>query len=195
MNAVFLDKDGTLVENVENNAEPGLVEFYPDVWPALHLLQKNGFGLVIATNQPGIGQGYFTEEDILSVSHFIRTAFFEQGLRLDGFYYCPHHPDALDHRYKKNCICRKPAPGLLLTAASELNIDLAASWMIGDILDDIEAGKAAGCRTILLDNGNESQWVYEEKRIPDFISPTLMEAALLIDAQVQKERGAMPWRD
>lgn len=195
MKAIFLDKDGTLIENVDNNVDPRLMTFSFDAWPALHLFQENGFGLVIVTNQPGIGQGYFTEEDLRGVWRFIHSVLFHEGLKLDGFYYCPHHPDAADPRYKKECFCRKPLPGLLLRASSELGIDLSDSWMIGDILDDVEAGKAAGCRTILLDNGNETEWNHSVHRIPDFTVPSLMEAALLIDAETKKAKEVFPWKD
>jgi histidinol phosphatase-like enzyme len=94
---------------------------------------------------------------------------------LDGFYYCPHAPDA-------GCDCRKPAPGMLERAAREHGVDLRASWMIGDILDDVEAGRRAGCRTILLDNGNETEWRDGEQRCPDYVARDLAQAAAIIAA-------------
>ena len=84
-------------------------------------------------------------------------------------YYCPHYPDGKIQKYKIECDCRKPKPGLILQAAREHDIDLSNSWMIGDILNDVEAGNRAGCKTILLDNGNETEWIWNEIRTPAFI--------------------------
>jgi len=98
-------------------------------------------------------------------------------VELAGFYYCPHHPDGSVARYAVDCGCRKPQPGMLQKAARELDIDLEHSWMVGDILDDIEAGRRAGCRTILINNGSETEWVLSPERQPHFIVSNLEEAA------------------
>ena len=113
--------------------------------------------------------GLFAETALLDVEAHLRTALPSLG----GFYYCPHLPDA-------GCGCRKPEPGLLERAARERGIDLAVSWMIGDILDDIEAGRRAGCRTILLDVGNETEWRLSDARRPDHVAADLAEAAQII---------------
>jgi D-glycero-D-manno-heptose 1,7-bisphosphate phosphatase len=107
----------------------------------------------------------------------LRNAFREMGIRLSGFYYCPHDPQGSVKGYAVHCDCRKPLPGLLVEAAQELHIDLENSWMIGDILHDVEAGNRAGCRTVLLDRGNETVWHFNELRQPDLIVKDMREAA------------------
>jgi histidinol phosphatase-like enzyme len=102
------------------------------------------------------------------------------GVPLAGFYYCPHHPKGTVAAYTVSCRCRKPAPGLLLRAAAEHGIALDQSWMIGDILDDIEAGRRAGCQTVLIDNGNETEWRVGRRRRPHRVADDLAEAARLI---------------
>jgi D-glycero-D-manno-heptose 1,7-bisphosphate phosphatase len=101
---------------------------------------------------------------------------------LDGFYYCPHSPDGVITRYAIPCTCRKPMPGMLYRAAREHGLDLAQSWMVGDILDDIEAGRRAGCRTVLIDNGNETEWKRSPLRTPHLTAPNLYTAAAMIAA-------------
>jgi D-glycero-D-manno-heptose 1,7-bisphosphate phosphatase len=178
--AVFLDKDGTLVEDEPLNIDMSRLRFYPDVFPALRLLQRAGFALVIVTNQGGVAQGRFTEADVWEMKSYLRHRLEEAGISLKGFYYCPHHPDGIVEPYAINCLCRKPQPGLLMQASCELRIDMSQSWMVGDILHDVEAGRWAGCRTILLNNGHETEWLLTESRWPDYIARTLLEAAQLI---------------
>jgi histidinol phosphatase-like enzyme len=102
------------------------------------------------------------------------------GVRLDGFFYCPHHPRGIVPQYTMACACRKPAPGLILAAAREHGIALEESWFIGDILDDVEAGRRAGCRTALIDNGNETEWKRSLLRWPDLVAGDMAETARLI---------------
>jgi D,D-heptose 1,7-bisphosphate phosphatase len=178
--AVFLDKDGTLIKDVNYNVNPGLIEFEPYAFEALELLQRNGFLTVVVTNQPGIALGYFTEEELQQVHLHIKNTLQQQKISLHGFYYCPHHLSRKLSAYSIACNCRKPASGLLLKAAEDLQISLSRSWMIGDILNDIEAGKRAGCKTILINNGNETEWVMNEIRKPDFVADDLLQAAKII---------------
>src|SRR5581483_11142184 len=114
------------------------------------------------------------------------------GVPLAGFYYCPHHPQGQVNSYAVTCRCRKPAPGMLRRAAADLGIDLAESWMLGDILDDIEAGRRADCRTVLIDNGNETEWRRGRGRRPHYRAGDLAEAARLIlnAAMKSQELGA-----
>jgi histidinol-phosphate phosphatase family protein len=102
------------------------------------------------------------------------------GIYLDGFYYCPHHPNGIVPGYAAECECRKPRPGLLLKAANDMDIDLTSSWMIGDILNDVEAGTRAGCKTILINNDNETGWVSERTKVPEYKAKDLAEAARYI---------------
>lgn len=178
--AVFIDKDGTLITNVPYNANPDLITLEPGAAAALQLLRKNGYALVVVSNQSGIAHGYFDDQAMQAVEDQITKLLRWHGVQLDGFFYCPHHPNGSVKEYAIDCFCRKPKPGMLLQAAGQLGIDLEQSWMIGDILHDVEAGNRAGCRTVLLDNGNETEWVINRYRRPSYITDGLLGAAQLI---------------
>jgi D,D-heptose 1,7-bisphosphate phosphatase len=178
--AIFIDKDGTLITNVPYNANPEKITLEPGAADALQLLHKMDYALVVISNQSGIAHGYFEEQAMQHVQDRIAALLRWHGVTLDGFFYCPHHPQGAVSRYAVDCTCRKPRPGMLLQAAALLNIDLQQSWMIGDILHDVEAGNRAGCRTVLLDNGNETEWVINPYRQPLFITDNLPGAARLI---------------
>ena len=177
--AVFLDKDGTLIRDEPYNVDPAKVVFEDHVFEGLRTLQGDGYRLVIISNQPGLAMGLFSQTELDALVHYFEDRFAESGLMLAGFYYCPHLPDATDAA----CDCRKPEPGLLLRAAQELHIDLSQSWMIGDILNDVEAGKRAGCRTVLIDNGNETEWVTGPYREPDYTTRYFLDATDYITGQ------------
>lgn len=175
--AIFLDKDGTLLENVPYNVQPEQMRFTSGASIALRRLYALGYSLIVVSNQPGVALGYFDIMSLRGVERRLRLMFATAGVPLSGFYYCPHHPQGRMERYAITCRCRKPTPGLLLAAATIHDIDLSQSWMIGDILDDVEAGMRAGCRTILLDVGNETEWRDGAYRHPDFVAASLLEAA------------------
>jgi D-glycero-D-manno-heptose 1,7-bisphosphate phosphatase len=183
MQAIFLDKDGTLINDVPHNVDPGLIELCDKAGDGLHLLQQIGYHLFVMTNQPGVAKGLFPEEALEPVEARITELLSREQVVLDGFYYCPHHPDGVLPGYATDCDCRKPMPGMLLRAAQEHGIDLSRSWMIGDILHDIEAGNRAGCKTALIDNGNETEWELSPARTPDLIVPDLYAAAVAIAEQ------------
>ena len=147
MRAAFLDKDGTLVENVPYNVDPRLVTFTPGAVEALHPLKQAGFALVVATNQSGVARGYCGVASGRAHPRDRTSKLAAEGIELDGYYVCPHHPGGALRAFAIDCACRKPEPGLLLRASRNLGLDLEESWMFGDILDDIEAGRRAGCRT------------------------------------------------
>ena len=170
--AIFIDKDGTLIHDVPYNVDPELIRLQ-DYAESLYLLQQQGYLLIIISNQPGIALGRFKEEDLKLVEGKIETLLSESKVTLQGFYYCPHLPGS-------ECDCRKPKPGLLLKASQDLEIDLKNSWMIGDILNDVEAGKRSGCNTILIDNGNETEWLWNQFRLPHYVANHLKEAAEII---------------
>jgi histidinol-phosphate phosphatase family protein len=175
--AVFLDKDGTLVRDVPYNVDPALIELGPGADVALPRLARRGYELVVVSNQSGIARGYFEETAIRQVEQRLRELLDDIGVPLAGFYYCPHLMDGSVPQYAIACECRKPKPGLLVQAARDLDLDLAASWMIGDILDDVEAGRRAGCRSILLLNGGETAWDVSGERLPDAVAKDLVGAA------------------
>ncbi|NHB92479.1 D-glycero-beta-D-manno-heptose 1,7-bisphosphate 7-phosphatase [Photorhabdus cinerea] len=148
--AVFLDRDGTI------NIDHGYVheiddfQFIDGVIEAMIELKKMGYALVLVTNQSGIARGIFNEEQFLQLTEWMDWSLADRGVDLDGIYYCPHHPDATGEQYKKNCDCRKPQPGMLLEAQKELSIDMAASYMIGDKLEDMQAATTAKVGTKVL---------------------------------------------
>jgi D-glycero-D-manno-heptose 1,7-bisphosphate phosphatase len=178
--AIFIDKDGTLVVNVPYNVDPRRIILAPYAGRSLLALQEAGFRIVVVSNQSGIARGLFQESDLGPVVVRLRQLLGNAGVRLDGFYYCPHHPSGSVRQYSFECDCRKPQPGMIRQAAQDLGIDIGRSWMIGDILDDIEAGHAAGCRSILIDNGNEAEWRGGPQRTPDARVADLEAAAKLI---------------
>lgn len=175
--AIFIDKDGTLIPDLPYNANPNLILLEKNSAEGLRRLQDQGYLLIVISNQAGVAKGFFEERQLIKVAQRLKQLLNEQQIRLDGFYYCPHHPDGTVKEYAMNCICRKPGTGMILNAAKEWNIDLNASWMIGDILNDVEAGNTSGCKTILIDNGNETEWVMNARREPDYIAKTINQAA------------------
>jgi D,D-heptose 1,7-bisphosphate phosphatase len=187
--AVFLDKDGTLIEDVPYNVGPDLIRLAPGVAEGLPRLRSAGFRLIVISNQSGVARGYFAEEAIGPVRERLRELLGGVGVELDGFYYCPHHPDGVVPRYATACGCRKPEPGMILEAAREHDIDLGRSWFVGDILDDVEAGRRAGCRTVLIDNGHETEWKRSPLRWPDVVARDMAQAASLIESDAGSARS------
>jgi histidinol-phosphate phosphatase family protein len=179
--AIFLDKDGTLIEDVPYNVDPERMQLMPGAADGLRILTSAGYRLIVISNQPGVALGYFSEAALLPVAERLHSLCMEIAAPLEAFYYCPHHPEGTVAYYRRmSCICRKPAPGLIFRAAFEHRIDLTRSWFVGDILDDIEAGRRAGCKTILIDNGNETEWQLTPPRRPHFIVADLYEATYKI---------------
>jgi len=180
MRAIFLDKDGTLVDDVPYNVDPARVVLASGVVEGLRLLQRQGYALIVVSNQAGIARGLFDEEALHGLERHLSRLLRSHGIRIDGFYWCPHCPQGTVARYATLCTCRKPMPGMLLRAAREHGIDCSRSWMIGDILNDVEAGRRAGCRTVLIDNGNETEWDWSALRSPDLMVKDFHRAARAI---------------
>lgn len=178
--AVFLDKDGTLIDDVPHNADPDRIRLSAGAGEALHLLRTLGYRLIVVSNQPGIARGLIPEPAMAAVRQRIDELLAPHDVALDGFYYCPHWPHGRLSRHAFACDCRKPRPGLLRRAAAEHGIDAAHSWMVGDILDDVEAGRRAGCRTLLIDNGNETEWLLGPMRRPHRLARDLRHAAHIV---------------
>ncbi len=181
--AVFLDKDGTLIEDVPYNVDPERIQLTQGATEGLQLLNASGYRLIVITNQSGVARGYFPELALVAVETRLRQLLADVGVPLAGFYYCPHHPGGIVQEFAKNCSCRKPEPGLLLCAAERHGINLTQSWFIGDILNDVEAGRRAGCKTVLIDNGNETEWQMSWQRSPHYTVADLTEAALVITSE------------
>jgi D-glycero-D-manno-heptose 1,7-bisphosphate phosphatase len=184
MKAVFLGQDGTLLDAVPG-VEARRMSLCAGVGAALRLLARLGFHLFVVGEQSGIAFGRCSDSAMDVLAERMRALLRRERLHLDGFYYCPHHPDGSVAGYASDCHCRMPMPGLLLKAAHEHGIDLRASWMIGDLLHGVEAGNRAGCRTILLDQGKESEWRLGPRRIPTRIAPDLYTAAVLIASHAE----------
>lgn len=178
--AVFLDKDGTLIDDVPYNVDPQLVTLARGAGGALRALKAHGYLLVVVSNQSGVALGRFPLQALAAVERRIQELLASSGVAIDAFYYCPHLPYTANVRYAVRCLCRKPQPGLLRTAARDWEIDLTQSWLVGDILDDIEAGTRAGCRTVLVDTGNETEWRIDAYRRPRYLAGSLRQAARLI---------------
>jgi D-glycero-D-manno-heptose 1,7-bisphosphate phosphatase len=179
--ALFLDRDGTLVHPRHYPTRPDELVLYDGMGDGLRRLQAAGFRLVVITNQSGLAHGYFGDAELdVMHAHLIGELAALQA-HLSGIYHCPHHPDGVVPALAKTCDCRKPQPGLLLRAAAELGLDLARSWFVGDILDDVEAGRRAGCRTVLVDIGSESPPTSTLRR-PDFVARDTPHALDLIAA-------------
>lgn len=186
--AVLLDKDGTLVEDVPYNGDADHVRLAPGAAEAVRLFAEADIPLVVVTNQSGLARGRFTEDELVQTLARMAALVDNAGGHIEAIYCCPHHPDGTVKRFTASCGCRKPRPGLLHQAAIERGIDLDRSFMVGDILDDVAAGRAAGTRTVLLDNGHETEWELTPERMPDQIVGDLLQAARSIVSIVAEER-------
>jgi D,D-heptose 1,7-bisphosphate phosphatase len=178
--AVFLDKDGTLIPDVPYNVDPDLITLHDGVIQGLQILKTKGYIFVVISNQAGVARGYFKYSELEKVKDKLNLLLNKEGIEVEGYYFCPHHPAGKVPEYTIACDCRKPEPGMILKAAKDLQIDPEQSWMIGDILNDVEAGNRAGCKTILLDTGNETEWVEGPSRKPTFIASDFLQAARFI---------------
>jgi histidinol-phosphate phosphatase family protein len=178
--AIFIDKDGTLIEDVPFNVDPDRITLMPGAAPALASLVEAGYRVVVVSNQSGVARGFFDEEELQPVEHRIRQLLAQFGIPLDGFYYCPHLPQGRVDRFAIRCQCRKPAPGMLIKSAGDLCLDLSRSWLVGDILDDVSAGNRAGCRTILVNSDHETQWRSGRWRRPGLVARDILAAARAI---------------
>jgi D-glycero-D-manno-heptose 1,7-bisphosphate phosphatase len=151
--AVFLDRDGTLVEEVGYLDRLERMVLFPWTVDAVRLLHRAGLRVIVTTNQAGVARGYFGEDFVARAHAHLDRLFRQAGAEVTGFYYCPHHPEAEVPEYRVACECRKPAPGMLLEAGREHDIDLARSFAVGDRWTDVEAGVRAGVRSILVRSG------------------------------------------
>ena len=152
--AVFLDRDGVLIEDVNLLTRREQIRILPGVPEALERLKQSGFSLIVVSNQTVVARGLASEDEVREINDSLQKLLIQTGgPSLDGWYFCPHHPNATLTAYRQICDCRKPRPGLFLHAARELNVDLQKSFAAGDRLTDILAGARAGCRTVLVQTG------------------------------------------
>ena len=152
--AAFLDRDGVITREPPYYAHKvSQLKLISKATSAIRRLNEKGFVVIIASNQAGIARGYYREEDAARFNQAMKERLAKRGAHIDAIYYCPHHPEARVARYQLDCDCRKPKPGMLIKAEKELDIDLRQSFVVGDKLSDIEAGKKVGCRTVLVKTG------------------------------------------
>ncbi len=177
--AVFLDRDGTMAKDVHYCRRPEDFELFPATAKAIKFLNERCFKVIIITNQSGIARGYFTEETLAEIHEKMKGDLAREGAYVDAIYYCPHHPD-------DNCDCRKPKPKLILQATKDFDIDLKHSFMVGDLQADIDLGKAAGCKTILI---SDSPSLDSKKMGADAIARDLSDVARIITNDAGKEQS------
>lgn len=178
--AIFIDKDGTLIPDIPYNVNSDLITLNEGVIEGLKLLKAQGYIFIMISNQSGVARGYFKETDLIDVKNKVQDLLSADDIQFEDFYWSLNHPQGTVEKYAITCNFRKPKPGMILQAAEEHQIDLKNSWMIGDILNDVEAGKRAGCQTVLIDNGNETEWIAGEFRTPDYKAKNFFQAAAFI---------------
>jgi len=193
---IFLDRDGTVTDEVGYINHISRAKIYPYAPEAIRLLKSTGLPVIIVTNQSGVGRGYFTEEIVNQVHRMVQDALQAAGTSVDAFYFCPHHPSAAIEKYRQQCGCRKPGTGMPEQAAEQFGIDLAASYVVGDTYRDMQMGFNIGARTILLMTGyGRGEYEYRRQswpRMPDLIAENLLEAARLVleELNVVADAGA-----
>jgi D-glycero-D-manno-heptose 1,7-bisphosphate phosphatase len=178
--AVFIDRDGTISEEVGYVNHPSRYRVFPYSSAAIKLLNENDWLAILVTNQAGVARGYFTEEVITSVHGVLKNFLEEDGANLDAIYYCAHHPSVGAPPYRKDCDCRKPKPGLVRLAATDFDIDLARSWMVGDRYSDVELAHNAGLKSAFVLSGyGLGEWEFQRAQWsiqPDLVADNLLDA-------------------
>lgn len=185
--AVFLDRDGTINTEEDFLSNPELLRFERGAVKGLRLLAGAGFKLVVVSNQSGVARGLFDEQAVRDVNGRLEEMLLEEDIEIAGFYYCPHHPAGTVPEYTRVCQCRKPAPGLFILASKDLDIDLDASFAVGDRARDLEAGRRAGARTVLVLTGYgvKDEPVVREMKFADHVAGDLEDAARWIIADAK----------
>ncbi|MGD0476686.1 MAG: HAD family hydrolase [Nitrososphaerales archaeon] len=198
--AVFLDRDGVL-NDLEYDPEEGRIgspmsarqlRIFPYVGESVRRIRELGFKAILVSNQPGVAKRQFTYSELQRMSEKVKEELAKHKCSLDGEYYCLHHPYALVHKYRLDCDCRKPKPGLLFRAAKENDLDLGNSFFVGDALVDVQAGRAAGCKTILLGHATTflSSMIEKENARPDFMLPSLKQVPDLLRSLKPKDTAS-----
>ena len=184
--AVFIDRDGTISEEVGYINHPSRFRVFPYAAAAIKQLNDNGWLAIVVTNQAGVARGYFSEEMIQTVHAEMKQDLERNGARLDAIYYCAHHPSVGDPPYRLDCDCRKPKPGLISRAAQDFEIDLADSWMVGDRYSDVELARNAGVKSMFVMSGyGRGEWEHQRanwSEQPDLVAENLLEGVGVIVA-------------
>ena len=185
--AVFIDRDGTISEEVGYINHASRFRLFPYSVVALKQLHEDGYLAIVITNQAGVARGYFSEEMLQAVHARMTEELETSGATLDAIYYCAHHPSIGEPPYRLDCNCRKPKPGLLLRAARDFDIDLANSWMVGDRHSDVELAANAGVKSALVLSGyGRGEWEHQRHNWtiqPDLVAEDLLEAVSLIGSR------------
>jgi D-glycero-D-manno-heptose 1,7-bisphosphate phosphatase len=181
--AVFLDRDGTINEEVGYMDNLDKLKMIPTAYEAIRLINKSCMKAIVVTNQAGVARGFFTEQFVKQTHEIIQADLLHQNASIDKFYYCPHHPTEGTGIYLQNCNCRKPLPGMLLQAALDLDVELENSYMIGDTYRDMEAATKAGVKGILVKTGYGREELQDvgtnvagSENKPDFVAEDILEA-------------------
>ncbi|HLN99377.1 MAG TPA: HAD family hydrolase [Pyrinomonadaceae bacterium] len=178
--AVFMDRDGTISEEVGYINHPSRFRLFSYTAEAIKLLNENDWLAIVITNQAGVARGYFTEEMIQAVHADMTAELTRQGGKIDAIYYCAHHPSVGEPPYRFDCDCRKPKPGLISRAAQEFSVDLGQSWMVGDRYSDIELARNAGVKSMFVLSGyGRGEWEHQRAswtQQPDLVADNLLEA-------------------
>lgn len=178
--AIFLDRDGTLIEDPGYLNDPEQVKLLEGVAEALAELRTMGYKLIVVSNQSAVARGLVTEKVLDEIHNRLNQLLAARQVHLDRIYYCPYHPDGVIGKYRKDSDLRKPNPGMLLTAADEMGIDLSDSWLIGNSTSDIEAGLRAGCKTILINRSLDYKQSKPNQPSPDYKGVNMKEAVNII---------------
>jgi D-glycero-D-manno-heptose 1,7-bisphosphate phosphatase len=181
--AIFFDRDGTLNEEVGYAGRPDDFYILPVAVAAVRRVNLAAWAAVVITNQAGVARGLFPESAVASLHRLLRNHLAAAGAQLDGIYYCPHHPEGPLPAYTRVCDCRKPRPGMLRQAAADLDLDLAASWVVGDRRMDVAAAHAVGARAALVKTGYGARELAEGGPLapaPDLIADDALAAVRAI---------------
>ena len=178
--AVFLDRDGTIIKQVELLHKASEVKLLPGAAMAIQAINKMGFLTVVITNQPVVARGISTTEEVDQIHALLIGRLGKSNAKIDAVYFCPHHPEATIKRYRLRCKCRKPEIGMILEAAKRYGINLKKSFMVGDSTRDTQAGNRAKLKTILVETGHGGKDVWQFKSKPDFVVKNLSEAVKVI---------------
>jgi len=194
--AVFLDRDGTLNEEAGYLNHPDRLKLTAGAPEAVALLNRHGLKTIVVSNQSGVARAYFPEELLVRIHEKLLALLAERGARLDAIFYCPHHPDAGDPPYRQDCECRKPKLGMIRRAEREFSVDPRRSYVVGDKLSDVQFGKNAGCKTIMVLTGyGKGEWEYNRGKLdgePDYVASDILDAARWIvnDVKTRKSDSA-----